>query len=261
MSIAAQGLVVEQVTRDFGGLKALDQVSLEVPLGHVQALIGPNGAGKSTLINVVSGFLPAQAGRIWLQGERIDHLTAPERVRRGLVRTFQDVRGFARLTVLENVLLGAHLHLPHGLSQPLTRPRWVREMVRRSQEEAERLLAEVGLLEDRDVPVSRLPFGKLRLLGLVRVMAARPTVVLLDEPGAGLHAQEAAPLIRAIDRLRQQGVGVLLVEHHMSLVEALADRVTVLNFGQVIAVGTWDEVRRDPSVRQAYLGRGHAETG
>jgi ABC-type branched-subunit amino acid transport system ATPase component len=134
-------------------------------------------------------------------------------------------------------------------------------MVRRGQEEAERLLAEVGLLEDRDVPVSRLPFGKLRLLGLVRVMAARPTVVLLDEPGAGLHAQEAAPLIRAIDRLRQQGVGVLLVEHHMSLVEALADRVTVLNFGQVIAVGTWDEVRRDPSVRQAYLGRGHAETG
>ncbi len=261
MSVESPLLEARGISKSFGGLQALRDVSFSVKKGTIHAIIGPNGAGKSTLISVASGFIKPDKGQIYLGDACVDRLSPQERVRNGLVRTFQDVRGFSRLSVFENVLLGSHVHGPRGLMDFLIRARSVGRFNSSESENALSIMDAVGLAGDGAVALSVLPFGKQRLVGLARAMASRPRVILLDEPGAGLSREEMDVMVKAIQTLVAQGVSILLVEHHMSMIEQLSDEVTVLDFGQVICNGRWSDIRMDVRVREAYLGgtlTGHA---
>jgi branched-chain amino acid transport system ATP-binding protein len=244
-------LAIKGLSRSFGGLMALDQVDLEVSQGQIHGLIGPNGAGKTTLFNVVTGFLRPSAGTIRLHGQDITHCGPAQITRLGVGRTFQNIRLFPQMTVLENVLVGQHCRAPGGLLRAFPN-RTRREKALR--EEAEELLALVGLEAFLDRPASSLPFGAQRLLELARALATRPRLLLLDEPGAGMSREETDRMCGYILGIRDLGVTVLLIEHDMNMVMRLSDRVTVLNFGRKIAEGSPAEIRDNESVREAYLG-------
>ncbi len=254
MSVDSPILEARGISKSFGGLAALRDVNFSVRKGSVHAIIGPNGAGKSTLISVASGFMKPDKGQIFLRGECIDRLSAQDRVCKGLVRTFQDVRGFPRLTVFENILLGSHVHGPRGLSDFVVRSGAIRRFRRSESESVLSIMDAVGLSDDSEVELAVLPFGKQRMVGLARAMASRPEVILLDEPGAGLSKEEMEVMVEAIRTLVGQGISLLLVEHHMSMIEQLSDEVTVLDFGQVICHGRWSDIRTDVRVKEAYLG-------
>ena len=254
MSVDSLILEVRGISKSFGGLQALRDVSFSVSRGSVHAVIGPNGAGKSTLINVACGFLKPDRGQIYLRDDCVDRLSPQDRVKKGLVRTFQDVRGFSRLTVYENILLGSHVHGPDGLSDFIFRAGSIRRFRHTQRDEVLSIMNAVGLADDGEVALSGLPFGKQRLVGLARAVASRPDVILLDEPGAGLSKEEMDVMVKAIRSFVAEGVSLLLVEHHMSMIEQLSDEVTVLDFGQVICHGRWNEIRTDVRVREAYLG-------
>jgi branched-chain amino acid transport system ATP-binding protein len=247
-------LAVEGMTRSFGGLRAVTDVSFGVSEGAIAALIGPNGAGKTTLFNLVSGFLRPDRGRARLAGEDITGRSPQQIAARGLVRTFQRVHLFAEMTALENVLAGLHLHTRGGLAAALLRPPATRAQSARAQGTAEALLARVGLAARARDLAGTLPFGEQRLLEIARALAARPRVLLLDEPAAGLNPAETDRLGALLGRIRDEGVTVLFVEHDMNLVMGIADRVVVLDFGEKIAEGTPEEIQRHPRVLEAYLG-------
>jgi branched-chain amino acid transport system ATP-binding protein len=227
-------LTVEHVTRRFGGIVAVDDVSLDVPEGEIVGLIGPNGAGKTTVFNLVTRLYKPETGEIAFDGESLLR-TAPHAViRRGIARTFQNVELFRSMTVLEHVLVGRHAR----------RGRRARE-----------ILGYVGLAGLAHSQAAGLPFGTQKRVELARALASGPRLLLLDEPAGGLNHEEVGELGGLIRRLRRDfELTVLLVEHHMGLVMALADRVHVLDFGRRIASGTPDEVRNDPAVVEAYLG-------
>jgi branched-chain amino acid transport system ATP-binding protein len=246
-------LALEGVTQRFGGLVALDNVSLEVASGGITAIIGPNGAGKTTLFNVISGFRVPSEGRVTFDGTDITGL-APEAVaRRGLVRTFQLVQLFETLTVLENVEVGRHLHTRGGLMSALM-PLRARSIEAHVESIAHGLLRRVGLSEQAETLASALPYGRKRLLEIARALAAEPRLLLLDEPAAGLNRGETRQLAELIRAIAAQGVTVLLIEHDMSFVMNVADRVAVLDFGKLIAQGTPAEVQKNKDVIAAYLG-------
>jgi branched-chain amino acid transport system ATP-binding protein len=227
-------LTVEHVTRRFGGIVAVDDVSLDVPEGEIVGLIGPNGAGKTTVFNLVTRLYKPETGEIAFDGESLLR-TAPHAViRRGIARTFQNVELFRSMTVLEHVLVGRHA---------------------RSGRRAREILGYVGLAGLAHSQAAGLPFGTQKRVELARALASGPRLLLLDEPAGGLNHEEVGELGGLIRRLRRDfELTVLLVEHHMGLVMALADRVHVLDFGRRIASGTPDEVRNDPAVVEAYLG-------
>jgi branched-chain amino acid transport system ATP-binding protein len=233
-------LVVEGVTKDFVGLRALDNVSLTLEQGEILGLIGPNGSGKTTLINVISGLLPATTGRVLVDGEAVTRRPAHHVARRGIARTFQAVRLFRGLTVRENVEVAA---LAMGASKANARRR------------ADELLGEFGLARWADALAGTLPYGRERSLELARALATGARFLLLDEPAAGLDEAEGDALLALLAGIpAAQGCGVLVIDHDMRLIMRLCRRLHVLAHGQTIAEGTAEEVRRNPAVIEAYLG-------
>jgi branched-chain amino acid transport system ATP-binding protein len=255
MSVRASPLLrVSGLAKRFGGLAALEDVSLEVPRGAITAVIGPNGAGKTTLFSLISGGLKPSAGEIFLEDRPITGLRPDRVAARGLVRSFQLVRLFHRMTALENVVVGCHLHTRGELVAALVRPRWYRAQEQRVAAEAQELLAFVGLAEHAGKPAANLTYGQQRLLEIARALAAHPKMLLLDEPAAGLNPTETAVLAELIRAVRARGVTVLFIEHDVGLVMGVADEVHVLDFGRRIASGAPEAVRQDAAVLAAYLG-------
>jgi branched-chain amino acid transport system ATP-binding protein len=246
-------LHLETVTQRFGGLVALDSVTLDVAAGGVTAIIGPNGAGKTTLFNVISGFRAPTEGRVTFDGQQINGLRPEAIAKRGIVRTFQLVQLFDTLTVLENVKVGRHLHTTGGLLSALM-PMRSRMIEKQVDDAARALLKQVGLETQAGTLASALPYGQKRLLEIGRALAAEPKLLLLDEPAAGLNRGETTALAELIRSIAAQGVTVLLIEHDMSFVMNVADRVAVLDFGRLIAQGTPAEVQKNKDVIAAYLG-------
>ena len=246
-------LGLNNVTRRFGGLVAVDAVSLDIAQGGVTAIIGPNGAGKTTLFNCISGFAEPSAGRVEFSGSDITGLAAEDIAARGLIRTFQLVQLFEKLTVLENIKVGRHLHTRGGLVSALL-PLRARSIEASVDAYARDLLNKVGLNSHADTEAGALPYGQKRLLEIARALAAEPTLLMLDEPAAGLNRGETNRLADLIRDIVNLGVTVLLIEHDMSFVMNVADRVAVLDFGKLIATGTPVEVQKNPDVIAAYLG-------
>jgi branched-chain amino acid transport system ATP-binding protein len=251
-------LRLDHVTRRFGGLVAVDDVSLEIETQGITAIIGPNGAGKTTLFNMISGFATPSAGRVVFAGDDITGM-APEAIaRRGLVRTFQLAQLFDDLTVLENVKVGRHLHTKGGLLTALM-PFRAAHIEAAVETTARRLLERVGLAAQADTLAAVLPYGQKRLLEITRALAAEPKLLLLDEPAAGLNRDETVRLASLLREIAATGTAVLLIEHDMSLVMTVAQRIAVLDFGRLIAKGTPSEVRKNRDVIAAYLGTAEAE--
>jgi len=247
-------LVVQDITKYFGGLSALDGVSFEVPQGTITSLIGPNGAGKTTLFNTISGLLRPTSGIIIFKGIAITGWSPYRIARIGMGRTFQNVQLFVNLNALENVM-AARFCRTHSsfLESLLCLPR-DRGDRRQSREAAEALLEWVGIAERRFLLPRELPYGDQRRLEMARTLAMEPELLMLDEPTAGMSHLESQGLMELIGRLKEQGTTILLIEHNMNVVMSISDKVVVLNFGEKIAEGSAAEVQANPAVIEAYLG-------
>ncbi|MDG4785335.1 ABC transporter ATP-binding protein [Micromonospora sp. WMMD1102] len=247
-------LRVAGVSRAFGGVYAVRDVDLDVAHGELRGIIGPNGAGKSTLFSLVGGQLPAGAGTITFAGQRVDRLPAHRRARLGIAIVFQGARIFRGMTALENVMVGAHATTRGGFTAAVLRlPRHRREE-REIRQRAREALDRVGLADWADRPAESLPLGQQRALQVARALCGRPRLLLLDEPAAGLRAAERESLAQLIEELKAGGLTMIKIEHDVAFVTRLADRVTVLDLGRVIAEGTPAEIRTHPAVVAAYLG-------
>lgn len=252
----AEILTIEKVTMQFGGLRAVDSVDAVVQEGEIRAIIGPNGAGKTTLLNMIDGFYRPTSGRIRFQGQDITGLPSYAIASRGIARTFQNVRLFKELTILQNIMIGRHVQLKQASWQAILRtPKFLAEE-RQAREDAKRYLKSMGLEGKENIKAKNVSYGQLKLTEIARALAQQPKVLLLDEPAAGLNPSETKTFSELILRVRDQGITVVLVEHNMRLVMAVADVITVLNFGEKIAEGPPQEIRNNPEVIQAYLGKG-----
>lgn len=248
-------LSVENLSMRFGGVTAVDDVSFSVEEGQIASIIGPNGAGKTTFFNCLSGVYIPTSGRIVFSGEDITPIPDHAVTARGICRTFQNIRLFGAMTVLENVLVGGHVRSRAGVLGGLARGSAVRAEEHELRESARRHLAFVGLSGRMHETADDLPYGQKRRLEIARALAAGPRLVLLDEPAAGLNPTEADALMKLIGAIRDAGVTVIVIEHHMQVVMGISDRILVLDHGVRIAEGTPAEIRKDPRVIAAYLGR------
>ena len=248
-------LSVQNLSVRFGGLRAIDAVTLEIFGGEIVGLIGPNGAGKTTLFNTITRLYNPSAGTIEFDGQNLLAAARHDVVSRGITRTFQNLLIFKDLSVVDNVMVGLHARMRAGVAACALNLRAMRTEQRGMRARAERALDMVGLGGMADLPAGSLAFGHQRLLELARALASGPRLMLLDEPGAGLTKEEIDDLIRVVQLIRQSGVTVFLIGHTMRLVLGISERVVVLDHGVKIGDGTPDEIRRDPEIIRAYLGK------
>jgi branched-chain amino acid transport system ATP-binding protein len=248
-------LVTDGVSKRFGGVTAVRNISIEISPREIRAIIGPNGSGKSTFINVLSGIYRPTAGRVIFRGHNVEGLQPHAITRRGMSRTFQNLRLFRDLSVLDNVMLGYQWKVPGGLWGTIARTRRNRTLEEQIEEEAVRACGKMGIAFSTDAIAGTLSYGQQRRVEIARALAGGPTLLLLDEPVAGMNAAEALELGQELRRLRDEGITILLIEHNMRFVMNLADRITVFDHGERIFEGRPDEVQRDQRVIDAYLGK------
>jgi branched-chain amino acid transport system ATP-binding protein len=247
----------EAVTRSFGGLKALKSISLDVQRGEIFGLVGPNGSGKTTMLNAIAGFFPPQEGRIVFDGQDITGFRPHRVARLGIARTFQNLALFRGMSTLDNILVGRHIHMkPRAVSSALYWW-WAKHDEVRERRKVEEIIDFLQLQSIRDEPVDAIPLGLKKRIELARALAAEPTLLILDEPMAGMNQEEKEYMARFILDVREAGgVTVLMIEHHMDVVASLCDRMVVLNYGEMIASGKPKDALAEPRVIEAYLGTG-----
>jgi branched-chain amino acid transport system ATP-binding protein len=249
-------LEVSGITRIFGGVTALEDVSFTIGQGSITGVIGPNGAGKTTLFNIITGIYSRTSGRVTLENRDISGLPPERLARLGMVRTFQNIELFGTMSVLENVMVGLHTKSSSGLLACSLKMPWSSAEERHIRETAVKWLDFAGISELANDAAGNLPFGKGRLLEIARALAVEPRIILMDEPAAGLNSKETLGLAHLIGKIRQMGVTVVLVEHDMELVMDVCDRIVVLNLGKKLAEGTPREIQENADVIAAYLGEG-----
>jgi branched-chain amino acid transport system ATP-binding protein len=247
-------LEVSGITQIFGGVTALEDVSFSIRKGDITGVIGPNGAGKTTLFNIISGIYNQSSGHVILNNVDVSGLPPEKLARLGMVRTFQNIELFGGMTVMENVMVGLHTKSSCGLVACSLRLPWSRREENRIRAAAQKWLEFTGISELADVTAGNLSFGKGRMLEIARALAVEPGILLMDEPAAGLNSQETLELARLIQRIRDLGITVVLVEHDMELVMDICDRIVVLNLGCKLAEGTPAEIQENHEVIAAYLG-------
>ena len=248
-------LEVINLSKEFGGVRAVQGVTFGVDAGLVYSVIGPNGAGKTSLFNLITGVYSPTAGEIRLDGEKVNGLSPHELARKGMARTFQNLQVFMNMTALENVMVGAHLSLNRNLIKGMLRFPSVRRADAALREKAVDLMTYVGLDAWREAEASAMPYGALKRLEIARALAAKPRILFLDEPAAGFNPKETAEIDVLIRKIADGGITVVLVEHDMKMVMNISDRILVLNYGKKLAEGDARDVRTNPDVIAAYLGK------
>jgi len=247
-------LKINNVTKKFGGLVAVDDVSMDIRRGSIHALIGPNGSGKSTLLNVINGLYRLTSGEVLFEGQKINGLLPHQVSQRGIGRTFQNIRLFSSMSVLQNCMTGEHYRLNAGFLPSLFGTANAEKAETSMRESAQKSLEFLGLGDFLDWEATSLPYGQQRMLEIARALVMEPKLLLLDEPAAGLNPTETDILMQRIRQINEQGITILLVEHHVRFVMEISEQITVLDFGKVICQGDPDMVKCEPCVIEAYLG-------
>lgn len=254
-------LEINHIEKSFGGLRAINDFSINLERGKVHGLIGPNGAGKTTIFNLISGIYKPDNGKILLEGKDITRKESHDIVALGISRTFQNIRLFSNLSVLQNVLIADKQDKEYGMVDTIFRTQRFKKTEKKLYEAAVNLLESVGLQDEMNDRSGSLPYGHQRKLEIARAMALQPKILLLDEPAAGMNEEESEELVSFLKKLKgKNDLTILLIEHHMDVVSSFCDSVTVLNFGKTIASGTLEEVRKNPEVITAYLGGDYDST-